>query len=115
MSVEGSAASVTTEKKDEKKKPQFEKVRLGVWELIYEKRPAFSLPGVPTKKQILQNLSFLPYVWHFLKEIYSLAPWHLAVVLACRAWSSVEGGYATYLNGRIFDAVSSSSICWPRC
>ena len=96
-----------SETKNENPKP-LEKVRLGVWELIIERRPLFTIPGIPSKQQILQTVSFLPYIWQFLTEIYTLAPWHLILVVACRAWESIEGGFATYFNGRILDAVSPS-------
>ena len=91
-------------------KRRFHTVRLGVWEIVVEAQEAFRLPGAPSWEQVENFFSFIPYIWQFFCEIYSLGPWQFIAIIVLKFWGSLESGLAIYCNGRILDAVSRFSV-----
>ena len=101
---------------DPKAQYTYQKMQLGIWELVYISRSRFSKMSW-FQSAFLKNVHLIqehwPVVLRFMEETYEIAPRETMCYLLHNFWNSLQGSLSLYTTSKLIDLVSYESSILP--
>ena len=100
------------------KKPAFQSVRLGIWEVIFlaKSKAKYStsfLESIPSSAAFVQEIISIRWlIVRMFKDVYSLAPHQLIIYVVLQLLHNVQQGMLLYTNSQIWIEVCLLSLNW---